>query len=552
MIRTLRLYLAKDLAKATLLSVVALTLVFTVLVIIEPLRERGLSSGQALKFFGYSVPAIFSLTLPIAALFAATIVYGRFSQDHELTACRASGISTLSLLAPAIWLGALVTAVTLALSLYVAPQLFDVCARIGKADVEQIVYHQLGSQHYVKYREHIVHVDELDVANGKAHGIVAVDLSDQQQGGVRCMVAADGQIRFPRADGQPMLWVRVENQYAFREGEGSLLAEEEQSILRVDLPNLGLEDEPKLYDWDRLWQAWQRPAEASMVQKEIGDVRRELCVQRFLHAVAKAAQRDGRYGPLWELSPTSGGRRRVEIETAEARTEEGRQVRLGPPPPTGEPASDSRPAPAPTVILREFDADGSSPRRTLRARNVIIRAAWERGDEQPVATLSLDEAEVRPGEPARPRYFLGSYALPDDLVRRSREMPAADICAAGRTAPALPEVARPLRSLQNRALPRMQAKVVGEINRRLAYAISPLAMVMLGAALGLLLRGGQVLVAFAITALPAALLIVLILMGYQMIANPDVPQAWGIAVIWGSVAALGLATAYVYLGPMRR
>ena len=40
-----------------------------------------------------------------ATLFAATIVYGRFSQENELTACRASGVSTLSVLKPALFMG---------------------------------------------------------------------------------------------------------------------------------------------------------------------------------------------------------------------------------------------------------------------------------------------------------------------------------------------------------------------------------------------------------------------------------------------------------------
>ena len=110
MLRTLHFFLARELAKVTLMSLVAFTLVMTVFAIIEPLRKQGLSSDQVISFLGYTLPMMVSLTLPIAALFGATIVYGRFSQDNELQACRAGGIATVRLLEPAIVLGVLVTA----------------------------------------------------------------------------------------------------------------------------------------------------------------------------------------------------------------------------------------------------------------------------------------------------------------------------------------------------------------------------------------------------------------------------------------------------------
>ena len=100
--KTLHRYLGIELARVTGLALVAFTLVLTVFAIIEPLRKEGLSGSQAMVLFVFTVPILLSLTLPIAALFAASIVYGRFSQDNELLASRASGISTLTLLRPAV------------------------------------------------------------------------------------------------------------------------------------------------------------------------------------------------------------------------------------------------------------------------------------------------------------------------------------------------------------------------------------------------------------------------------------------------------------------
>jgi len=43
--------------------------------------------------------------LPVAALFATTMVYGRLAADNELTACRAAGISFFAIAWPALVLG---------------------------------------------------------------------------------------------------------------------------------------------------------------------------------------------------------------------------------------------------------------------------------------------------------------------------------------------------------------------------------------------------------------------------------------------------------------
>ena len=124
MIRTIHFYISRELAKVTLLALVAFTLVLTVIGIIEPLRkQQGLGAEQVLALFGYLLPAMLSLTLPVGAMFAATVVYGRFAQDNEHLACRASGISTMNLLRPALVLGLIVTACSLILSNFVAPHM---------------------------------------------------------------------------------------------------------------------------------------------------------------------------------------------------------------------------------------------------------------------------------------------------------------------------------------------------------------------------------------------------------------------------------------------
>jgi hypothetical protein len=63
-------------------------------------------------------------------------------------------------------------------------------------------------------------------------------------------------------------------------------------------------------------------------------------------------------------------------------------------------------------------------------------------------------------------------------------------------------------------------------------------MVAMGAALGLMFRGGQLLSAFVLSVVPAAVVIILVVMGKQIMGNPGVARAYGLLSIWGGIAAL--------------
>ncbi len=75
--------------------------------LLRPLTHQGLDIGQVGQVLTCFGPAMTTYSFPIAALFATTVVYGRLSADNELTACRAGGMSLVSLTVagPALVLG---------------------------------------------------------------------------------------------------------------------------------------------------------------------------------------------------------------------------------------------------------------------------------------------------------------------------------------------------------------------------------------------------------------------------------------------------------------
>src|SRR4029079_9420821 len=96
MSRTLFLYIFKDLLRIFLLTAGALAGIMSFGGLLRPLTEHGLDAGQAAKMLSYFMPSITTYSLPISALFATTVVYGRLAADNEITAMRSAGISYLS------------------------------------------------------------------------------------------------------------------------------------------------------------------------------------------------------------------------------------------------------------------------------------------------------------------------------------------------------------------------------------------------------------------------------------------------------------------------
>lgn len=60
-------------------------------------------------------------------------------------------------------------------------------------------------------------------------------------------------------------------------------------------------------------------------------------------------------------------------------------------------------------------------------------------------------------------------------------------------------------------------------------------LVVLGAALGVIVRGGQVLTAFGVSFIPALFVIVTIIMGRQLAEQPD-KALIGLVIIWTGIA----------------
>src|SRR5687767_4995140 len=163
MSKTLFWYVFADLVKIFLMTSAVLAGIMSFGGLLKPLTQYGLNASQVGKILAYFMPATQTYSLPIAALFATTVVYGRLSSDNELTACRASGISYTSLALPALVLGLILSIVSLLSLSFIVPRYTLKVEKVAFESLAEIVYKSIERNHQLRLQDYIIYAESAEI-----------------------------------------------------------------------------------------------------------------------------------------------------------------------------------------------------------------------------------------------------------------------------------------------------------------------------------------------------------------------------------------------------
>jgi LPS export ABC transporter permease LptF len=122
--RILRNYILKEMLPLLALSLIVITfalLIGNIVKLADYVINKGVELVYVWRLFIYLIPNLLSYAVPISALIATLLAFGRLSSDNEIMAMRATGINLYRISMPAIILGLLLSVLSLPLHDRVVP-----------------------------------------------------------------------------------------------------------------------------------------------------------------------------------------------------------------------------------------------------------------------------------------------------------------------------------------------------------------------------------------------------------------------------------------------
>jgi len=538
MVFTLQRYIFRELFRIFLLATIGLTLILNLGGILRPVQEYGVGPRQVVHILLYFMPITLTFVLPMAALFASALAYGRFASDNELDACRASGISMATLVYPGLILAILVAIANLLLSFHVMPYFVHLAERSLKADAKQILFRNIQRRGFYSLPPEgrfVIYADYADPKTDSLYGIIVVQ--SEREGLKRIITCESARVRFDPHDrfnelqldarkmrlmsGTDEVW--VENAQSIRQEFGSLMGD--------DIKFKKIEEMKQIRSNLMLFDPIAKAARDAYLQLATELLARDIT--RTLDASARSSYR------------LSGKSESVRFAAAGCVLQKESEIALQPP-----------------VLAEEYDGRTDKLIRSLSSRKAVIYIDEGRMDPasgnsvEPQLRLDFFNAQVVQTEELVLHHTLSDLRLPESIRQALNSGDILQVTSPEGMASILKGPPSPrLAGLQRVLARRIHTALVdikGEMNSRLVFGIGCIPMILIGIGLGIVKRGGHLLSAFAASCVPAVVLIVAIISGKHVTENVGSQGVSGILVMWAGLAFLILLTAGIYSRLLRR
>jgi lipopolysaccharide export LptBFGC system permease protein LptF len=528
MVFTLHRYLFRELLRIFVPTVVALTLILSLGSILRPVQEYGVGPQQVVHLMGYLLPITLTFVLPMAALFAGTLVYGRLTSDNELDACRASGIGLITLIYPGLALAIIVAIANLLLSFYVMPVFIHSAERALKADAKQILFRNIQRRRYYQLPpdgRFLIYADETDLEHNALSGVVVIGLKKLE---INKIITAEGaKVNFKpqdRFNEVQIIAYRTNQMGAEDEGGAEWLS------LTMEFGSL-LGDKIKFKKINEM-----KKIKADLMQfYPIAKLASETYAQLVTDLLARdiktriANGTDSFYELLGE--PNS-----VKFTAGQCSTKAEGEVEL-----SGD------------VVVIEYDTDSKRPLRTLRCTKASLHIE---GDKlAPTLTMDIYNARTE-GSGEFPMRHIVRGLIPPTAVEAtankfktekngSLSLRVEKLASEPLGKQPSPELTKLQNELKKTILTTL-LRIKIEMHSRLVFGIGCISMILIGIGLGIIKKGGHLLSAFGVSCVPAVVLIVCIISGKNITKNLYSQGISGIALMWAGLVFLSLLVVVIY------
>ncbi len=528
MVFTLHRYIFREILRVFLLAAVALTVIMSLGSIIQPVQEYGVGPKQVLHLMGYFLPITLTFVLPMAALFATALVYGRFASDNELDACRAGGISMLTMIYPGLVLAVIVAIANLLLSFYVMPQFVMQAQKSFKNDARQILFRNIARRGFYELppkKEYRIYADYADPEKNLLAGVVLVQVKDARI--QKIINSQKANIQFSPHD-------RF-NEVKITAYDTSLMSMQGDAFYSVGLFPATTEFGSLLGD-DIKFKTINEMKQIRRDLIQFAPIAR-LARQAYQRLLGELLQQDIfetlRANPAGFYRMHSG-RKIVEFRATQIELDRSDRILL-----SGD------------VLAVEIDAATKKIVRQMRTNKAYLN--FEGDELAPIIRMELQAARWEKPDGSQGlsrRAMVRGLVVPQAVTSSIQTDDLLQVVSPAYTAGLLTNgPSETLAGLQSQLFTKMQktlAEIQAELNSRLVFGIGCVLMILIGIALGIIMRGGHLLTAFGAATIPAAILIVAMMTGRNIIKNMGSQAVSGVFIMWGGLGFMICLTIYLY------
>ena len=413
-------------------------------------------------------------------------------------------------------------------------------------NIRRIVYHKIKKEGSVELGKGIlVHASRVDEKKNLLIGVVA-GRDDEIEGpdgrripSMSLITASSAYLEVDRNEnGEYFISVVLTDQHGpvANSRGGAKVIHKKLPFQHIQIPTPS-NDRPAFYEWSQLISTLKNPTQHGKVQSELSKIVRKVRENRALNTIAATINSGKPYKNLYKGDMQY-------VLSAHKITVSGNTARLSSE--KGNPYSRVKlqilckgtivkqiTADSGSVVARSDFLDQKSELKIPLSGNIIVSdgvvesrpGSWDDAQGIPLPQDPMLPITNTPDE--RQKLFTKVYSDPEAYTKD-------------------PKVLVKLKELTNSRIPKIVGEIIAEMHSRIAFGLSCMLLVTLGAALGVIFKGGQVISAFAITVIPAAGIIIMILMGKQLIANPKASDFIGFIAIWGGIVAIGIINVLIF------
>jgi lipopolysaccharide export LptBFGC system permease protein LptF len=207
------------------------------------------------------------------------------------------------------------------------------------------------------------------------------------------------------------------------------------------------------------------------------------------------------------------------------------------------------------VTVEDVDRSGGRGRgggRTLRANRAALEMTPADAERSATIEVRLFVVNVSEGgeQLTKAQETLGPFAPPAELIAAAEQADVDRLMSPSSSFNTSPTVDRQRAAAEQRLGGTLRT-IASVLHERASFSVSICVLVLLAAALGIILRGSHVLVAFGISVLPLVVIIIAILAGKQLARAPD-KHLIGLLVIWSGLGLAVLVDGWTLFKLLRR